>query len=131
MKSVHEGQKFLCPHCDYKGKWQANLHAHIKSVHEGQKFPCPQCDYKATAKNSLQTHMKSIHEGIKLPRPHCDYKATRKGHLKGHIKSKHEEEEYFEEDIKTEFEETKVLIESTMEKEYFEPSIDDLQKEEI
>ena len=36
---------------------------HIKSIHEGQKFPCPQCEYKATKHENLQRHIKSIHDG--------------------------------------------------------------------
>ena len=42
------------------------LQKHIKSIHEGQKFPCPLCEYKATEKGSLQKHIKSVHEGLKI-----------------------------------------------------------------
>ena len=35
----------------------------VKSVHEGQKFQCPHCEYKATFKWSLQKHIKSVHQG--------------------------------------------------------------------
>ena len=38
MKSVHEGQKFPCPQCDYKAAWKSNLKKHIKLVHEGDKL---------------------------------------------------------------------------------------------
>ena len=45
IKSIHEGQKFLCSNCEYK-----DLQRHIKSVHVGQWFPCmsniQHCDYK-------------------------------------------------------------------------------------
>ena len=33
----------------------------MKSVHEGLKFPCPHCEYQATQKGNLQTHIKSSH----------------------------------------------------------------------
>ena len=62
IKSVDEGQKFQCPHCEYKATWKRSVQIHIKSVHEGQKFPCPQCEYKATQKGHLKTHIKSVHE---------------------------------------------------------------------
>ena len=75
-KSVHEGQKFQCPQCEYKATFKVSLQTHIKSVHEGQKFPCPQCEYKATQKGHLQTHIKSVHEGQKFQCPQCEYKAT-------------------------------------------------------
>ena len=39
IKSVHEGQKFQCPHCEYKATWKGDLQKHIKSIHLGQKFP--------------------------------------------------------------------------------------------
>merc|ERR1711884_758069 len=61
IKSVHEGQKFQCPQCEYKATRKGHLQTHIKSVHEGQKFHCPQCEYKATRIDSLQRHIKSVH----------------------------------------------------------------------
>ena len=84
IKSVHEGQKIQCPHCEYKATWKRSLQIHIKSVHEGQKFQCPHCKHKATKKWSLQTHIKSVHEGQKLQCPHCEHKATKR-----HIKAVH------------------------------------------
>ena len=61
VKSVHEGQKFQCPHCAHKSTLKSNLLQHIKSIHEGQKFPCSQCEYKSTKKTLLQKHVKSVH----------------------------------------------------------------------
>ena len=29
-----EGQKFQCPHCEYKAAWKGHLQTHIKSVHK-------------------------------------------------------------------------------------------------
>ena len=69
---------------------KATLQLHIQSIHLGEKFPCPQCEYKSTQKSSLRTHIKSIHEGQKIPCTYCEYKGTAKHHLKIHIRSVHE-----------------------------------------
>ena len=74
VKSVHEGQKFQCPHCEHNANQKSSIQRHIKSVHEGQKFQCPECEHKATKKGNLQTHIKSVHEGKKFQCPHCKYK---------------------------------------------------------
>ena len=94
IKSIHEGQKFPCPHCEYKATVKGNLQKHITSIHEGQKFPCPHCKYEAAWKRNLQRHIKSIHEGRTFDCPDCEYKATRKHNLQKHIKSVHEGQIY-------------------------------------
>ena len=38
-----------------------HLQRHIKSVHEGQKFPCPHCEYQVTKKTLLQKRIKLVH----------------------------------------------------------------------
>jgi hypothetical protein len=35
---------------------------HQKSVHMGQKFQCPECEYQATQKGSLFRHKKAVHK---------------------------------------------------------------------
>ena len=40
VKSVHEGVKYICEHCDYKATTRSNLKIHIKSVHKGDKKSC-------------------------------------------------------------------------------------------
>ena len=94
VKSVHEGEKFKCTHCEYKVIQKGDLQRHMKSLHEGQKFQCPQCEYKAAYKGYLQTHVKSVHEGRKFQCPHCEHKATRKEHLKAHMKTVHEGQKF-------------------------------------
>ena len=96
MKSVHEGHKFPCPHCEYKATKNGNLQTHIKSVHEGQKFPCPQCDYKAAWKSIVQKHIKTDHENKKFLCTQCKYQATERGILKKHINSVHKGPEKFQ-----------------------------------
>ena len=44
-------------------KEKGTLQKHFKSIHKGERFPCPHCEYKATLKCNLNTHLKSIHKG--------------------------------------------------------------------
>ena len=37
-----------------------NLKKHVKSVHEGIKYPCQQCVYKGSKEN-LKKHVNSMH----------------------------------------------------------------------
>ena len=78
------GQKFPCPHCEYKAAWNSDLKKHIKSIHEGQKFPCPHCEYKATHKKHLQRHFRSVHEGQTYQCPQCEYKTNNERNFKQH-----------------------------------------------
>ena len=93
MKSVHEGQKFPCLQCEFKGTQNGHLQTHIKSVHEGVKFPCSQCEYKATFKTSLLGHIKSIHstgERKRLPCPSCESNFLHKKGLRASEKQSQE-----------------------------------------
>ena len=40
-----------CEQCDYKTVDRSNLTKHVKSVHQGIKYPCPHCDYKGSKEN--------------------------------------------------------------------------------
>ena len=60
---IHGGKLFQ--HINIFTK-KGNLQTHIKSVHEGQKFQCQHCEYKATLKGNLQRHIKSVHKGLKF-----------------------------------------------------------------
>ena len=53
MQSMHIGQKFQCPECEYQATQKDNLVSHQRSVHMGEKFQCPECDHKATRKGDL------------------------------------------------------------------------------
>ena len=50
---------------EHKYIQKGDLQRHIKSVHEGQTFQCPLCEYKATWKRNLKKHIDSVHEGHK------------------------------------------------------------------
>ena len=59
MKSVNEGEKFLCTQCDYQANWRGDLCKHMKSVHEGQQFQCTHCEYNIqsiTERSTSDTH---------------------------------------------------------------------------
>ena len=75
--------------CIVTTKQHIDIDSH-KSVHDGIKHPCPHCDYQSAQKGSLNRHIQAVHEGIKHLCPYCDYQATTKGSLKRHIKSAHE-----------------------------------------
>ena len=77
-----------CNECDYK-KYIDNFKQHIKLIHEGVRYSCDQCDYKGTSKSHLTSHVKSIHEGVRYPCDQCDYKATRTRYLHGHQLTNH------------------------------------------
>ena len=62
---------------------------HYRSIHEGIKYPCNHCDYQATQQTHLQKHIQSVHEGIRYPCNQCDYQATQQCHLQRHIAAKH------------------------------------------
>ena len=71
-RSVHEGVKYACNHCDFEGTTQTGLKIHNESKHEGVKYTCDQCDYQATTRNNLTLHIQSKHEGVKYACDQCD-----------------------------------------------------------
>jgi hypothetical protein len=71
-KSVHMGQQFQCPDCEYPTTWEIINH----------KFPCPECDYQATQKSHLVTHQKSVHMGKHSNVQSVNIRRLRKGALK-------------------------------------------------
>jgi len=54
---------------------------HVKSIHDGVKHGCGHCNYKATQKNPLCIHVQSVHNVVKYSCDQCKYKAARKDHL--------------------------------------------------
>ena len=136
VKSVHEGQKFQCPHCEHKATQRSHLQTHIKSVHEGQKFQCPHCEHKATEKGNLKKHIRSVHEGQKFTCKHCEYKASWRGDLQRHIKSIHEGRRSLKATKKNNLPnqiKSKQFSKSPVKKEYFKSEYfeeEDIKKEE-
>ena len=45
---------------------QSILVPHHKSVHMGEKFQCPECEYQATLKGNLIRHQQTVHLGRNL-----------------------------------------------------------------
>ena len=37
LKSIYNGYKYCCDHCEYKGSKKDNLQYHVKSIHDGVK----------------------------------------------------------------------------------------------
>ena len=90
IKSIHKGETYPCPRCGKIFKWKHHIQPHIKSFHMGKIFPCPHyCEKTFTHKVNLVTHIKSIHEGVTYPCPHCEQKLTKKVSLQRHINSIH------------------------------------------
>jgi uncharacterized Zn-finger protein len=81
-RSLHMGQKFQCPECDYQATRKGDLVTHRRSVHMGQKFSCPECDYQSTQKSSLVAHKKSMHMSQKFQ---CEYQTNWKQVLVVHL----------------------------------------------
>ena len=44
---------------------QGGLNQHVKSIHEGTKYDCDQCDYKGTQPSSIKIHKQVKHVQIK------------------------------------------------------------------
>ena len=42
-----EMKRHQCLQCEYKAEQKSGLQTHVKSVHEGQKFTCSHCDYRS------------------------------------------------------------------------------------
>ena len=115
----------------------------MKSVHEGQKFPCTHCESIFTSIGSLQKHIKSVHEcrnnNVENVSTGIEYfEADIKKEEKEDIKEEYSEvktfglsskKEYFEADIKQEEKDYKqeCIDDNTdalsSQKEYFEADI--------
>ena len=54
-----------CEECDYETVDMSNLKKHVKSVHQGIKYPCQQCVYKGSKEN-LKKHISAMHWTMSL-----------------------------------------------------------------
>jgi len=46
-KASHSLKSYICEQCEYRGKTQAVLNAHVRRVHAAERmFECDFCDYK-------------------------------------------------------------------------------------
>ena len=52
---------YFCKKCNQMFSSRGSLTNHTKAIHEGVRFPCDQCDFKGTQNNSLKKHRRSIH----------------------------------------------------------------------
>ena len=50
-----------------------DLERHIRSVHEGMKYSCGHCEYQATQKGHLEQHRRSVHEAMKYACGQCKH----------------------------------------------------------
>ena len=41
------------------------IHRNMKSAHNGYKYCCDHCEYKGSKKDNLQYHGETIHDGVK------------------------------------------------------------------
>jgi uncharacterized C2H2 Zn-finger protein len=90
VKSVHEGVKYDCPHCQKVFTRRKRMAEHVQSVHEGVPHGCPQCDKSFQSRSNLMSHVKSVHEGVKYECPHCQKGFTRRDSMTAHVRAFHE-----------------------------------------
>ena len=76
MKTFHNGYKYCCDHCEYKGSKKDNLQYHGKLFMMELNIICDHCGYNATQKKSLLKHVRTVHDGVSMKSSceHCDYK---------------------------------------------------------
>ena len=79
-----------CQQCKKTFKWAVDLQLHIKSVHEGLKTKCPHCDYQTNYKSSIRSHMATKHGISNIKCNNCDKSFSRNDRLKVHTAFVHE-----------------------------------------
>ena len=62
---AQDNSELMCNECGKQFSYKAGLYTHKKSIHEGLKYPCDHCNYIATRKDSLKRHINSSHPGVK------------------------------------------------------------------
>ena len=90
IEAVHEGIRYNCEFCDYKGTTKPNLKNHISSIHENQRFYCNQCDVSSTKQGYINRHIKLDHEGFRYKCDECDHVAKTAYIIKMHKNKKHD-----------------------------------------
>ena len=59
--SIGQPGGYFCEKCNQMFSSKGSLTNHTKAIHEGVRFPCDQCDFKGTQNISLKKHKRSIH----------------------------------------------------------------------
>ena len=56
-----EGERIQCDECHQTFKCRGSKNQHKRSIHEGRKYPCNHCDYQAPQSGTLTRHIRSKH----------------------------------------------------------------------
>ena len=58
-KSKHEGVRYGCNQCEFKGYSQYLFIPHKEAIHKGMRYECDMCSYKGMYKVNLQIHKRT------------------------------------------------------------------------
>ncbi len=87
-RSLHLGKRFLCPHCGFRARSNANLRGHVRTKHEDRGFECEVCSKKFSSNTNLKNHQR-IHTGeTPFQCILCNVSFKRSHHLNAHLESK-------------------------------------------
>ena len=89
IESEHEGVRYECNLCSYKGRLKSDLKRHIGAMHEGITYDCTQCPKTYKEKRKLKEHVQFAHQGFIQKCDQCDYQSGRKINLYRHVQTKH------------------------------------------
>ena len=80
-------RKYDCSYCKKRFGLKSALHNHVKSIHLGEKTLCPDCEKEISVDNFTR-HVKELHKKITKPCLHCG-KSFGMSNLSKHIRDVH------------------------------------------